>query len=68
MPRGGHFEKGTSRAKPDPTLCMVSDCERKALYGTRQSTRGYCGKHKHLTRQEWSKATIESNVDFWARD
>lgn len=38
--------------KPDPAVCMVRDCDRKALYrsaatqGRNKGGRGYCSKHK----------------------
>lgn len=37
-----------NKSKRDATMCLVTDCLRKALYRNNRSERGYCKLHKAL--------------------
>ncbi len=54
-PRGG-----ARFYKADKTICMVPECQKKALYRcATQTQRGYCAQHKDHARPNWSESSHE---------
>lgn len=59
---------GANHKKLDPSICMVVDCHRKALYrSTHQATRGYCSAHRDFAVNRWAESTNDSMANRLTR-
>lgn len=67
MKKGPRF--GTSIQKPDPAVCMVIGCEKKALYrsGSR-AQRGYCALHRSYAVPQLSVSSEEQKAAYLLRE
>ena len=51
--------------KPDKLICLVADCENKAVYLSQSLTsqRGYCRDHKALAMRQFNERHIDHIVN-----